>query len=448
MSPLAACLALALACCSANAETIEDSHQPAQREAAVARREAAVAQREAAVAEREAAMAEQLLRGRLLQWGWAALPGLGGGPNAPPSPPAAPVPPASPPLPQWPPSAPPRPDSILDQTVPDFLKTTFTFIGVWGEILEYEEEVLIAWASFQNVIFVCLVAYFLYKMPANAVLIGSVVVAVSTSGGRTPDYSSISPRNLLLTRPISGQALVVILGPNVVGLFLWVFGTMIDVSIKFPIYVIVFLYVVKLFSSTLFQRCLVCLGLDADDDGDVDVLDVVGAIGQTSCGKALRMDRLHSYLHNDLKLFRRPDPKRVMKKVQEVGKIAAAVHQIVSDTNKITSDTNRLHKSELLIKQGSSWHSLQELGSTRPAAPRPPAVRRAAPNPAPSPAPEPAPASLTKAGSTPRTAPRRPTLPLPRRDSKDAGQKSPDCNPVGAPPFWPPPLEQGGKELF
>ena len=86
MSPLAACLALALACCSANAETIEGSHQPAQREAAVARREAAVAQREAAVAEREAAMAEQLLRGRSLQWGWAALPGLGGGPNAPPSP--------------------------------------------------------------------------------------------------------------------------------------------------------------------------------------------------------------------------------------------------------------------------------------------------------------------------------------------------------------------------
>ena len=147
----------------------------------------------------------------------------------------------------------------------------------------------------------------------------------------------------MLVGTVVVAVLILLLGPNVVGFFLWIAGMLVDVSMKYPIGVIVFLFLCKLLSSKLLQKLLVCLNLDADEDGDVDFLDVVHALGATPCGRCLRLDRLHTYLHDDLKLFRKPDPKKIWNVVRQV-------HVIVSETNREV-------KASPILKEESSQRS-------------------------------------------------------------------------------------------
>ena len=190
---------------------------------------------------------------------------------------------------------PPVPDSILDANLPGFLKTAFQIAGIWDDMLQSEQEVLAAWASFKNLLFVMLAGYVLWKMPADVVLIGSVVFGV----------------------------LIVLLGPYLLDLFLWFFGVFIDTAMQYPIYIIGGMYLIKILASRGLQKFFVeCLGADHDGDGDFDFMDVIDFLAdKTSCGKYLGLHLLHDWVSRHHLFQPAVTPEAILKQVQEIEKM-------------------------------------------------------------------------------------------------------------------------------
>jgi len=180
----------------------------------------------------------------------------------------------------------------------------FNFFGVWDLILRYEKALLGAWATISNLAYVLVSAYLIMKMQANTLLVGGMVLIVG----------------------------FFLYGPYLFSVVLLAIVWLFQLIITYPVYAIIFLYLLKVSRSSGLQWVLRHCGCDFDKDKDVDVLDILKAmekkkwLGERS---ALFFGKLHYKLHYELKLFRRVTPEMQYCLLEEVKKDTARTEEML-----------------------------------------------------------------------------------------------------------------------
>mmetsp|Transcript_23679 Transcript_23679/g.71015 ORF Transcript_23679/g.71015 Transcript_23679/m.71015 type:complete len:245 (-) Transcript_23679:29-763(-) len=92
-------------------------------------------------------------------------------------------------------------------------------------------------------------------------------------------------------------ALTFPIGPSIVLIFLGALAGLQLLFVARPMASVAALWVLFFLPSQLAQRLGLWLGLDADRDGDVDVLDVLDFFAETRLGVLLRLRGVHTYLN-------------------------------------------------------------------------------------------------------------------------------------------------------
>mmetsp|Transcript_13825 Transcript_13825/g.42841 ORF Transcript_13825/g.42841 Transcript_13825/m.42841 type:complete len:286 (-) Transcript_13825:184-1041(-) len=113
-------------------------------------------------------------------------------------------------------------------------------------------------------------------------------------------------------RMLAMTALTFPVGPSIVLVLL---GGVAGINVAFatrPMASVALLWILWFLPSKIAQKLGLYMGLDADGDGDVDVLDVLAALAATRVGAALRLQALHVFLnrprpHPFAELFERLD---------------------------------------------------------------------------------------------------------------------------------------------
>ena len=103
----------------------------------------------------------------------------------------------------------------------------------------------------------------------------------------------VMPRDRMLIITV----LTFAVGPALVLIAIGATGAFLALAAFRPMYMALAIWIVAFLSSRIFQSVAVYLGLDQDNDGDVDWLDIVAWAATTKAGKALGLDAVHRALN-------------------------------------------------------------------------------------------------------------------------------------------------------
>ena len=143
------------------------------------------------------------------------------------------------------------------------------------------------------------------------------------------------PRNYMLV----GTLITLVVGPALILILVGTVGLLAVAFGLYPIPSVISLWLIFFLKSQLFQVLGRRLGLDADGDGDVDVLDLLHCASRTSWGRWIGLPKLHEALRQAKVQPFQEIKRRLDEILNQTESVRALVtEQSVTNTN---GDTNK-----------------------------------------------------------------------------------------------------------
>lgn len=137
-----------------------------------------------------------------------------------------------------------------------------------------------------------------------------------------------------------------VFGPSLMSLTLGLFGTICYAAAQHPVLIVFCAWVVLLLKHSAVQRLGISMGLDKDEDGDVDWLDAIlflhEAIEGTRFGRWLQLDKVHSILHTRLRLGRTTTFAQKIDKIERFLDEQHGMSKFLHNEAQKTDDFSRL----------------------------------------------------------------------------------------------------------